>query len=148
MISTLLGPLQKPIFEILYRSAYRAVFQLEPDLFIQPFTQRVIKLARSEKLKIERVDEERDLFLVEDLVWLKIIAADQDLQAVRAAALSSLLYVNHVKGEFILICGSPPRWSWAQVSQGARMNAQASMQTPPASERNPLELPTSQVPNG
>ena len=56
MISTLLGLTDKPIFEILYRSAYRAMFRLEPNITLRPFTTQVIRQAKAEKLKLETID--------------------------------------------------------------------------------------------
>ena len=140
MISKLLGPINKPIFEILYRSAYRACFQLEPDISLQPFTTLFVRLAKSEKLKVEKVDQERNMFLVEKMAWLKVIGTDQDLKAVRTEALSRLLYVNDVKGTFILVCSNLPRWGWAQVSQGARMKAQACRQAETNQNMLPQEI--------
>lgn len=128
MVSPLLGPLEKPIFEILYRAAYRACIQLEPNIQLNQFSLRVVRLAKDDKLKIEMVEKEQNLYLVENLVWLEIISANQDLKAVKQADLSRLLYVNHVKGTFILINDIPPRWSFAQVSEGARIKAQANLQ--------------------
>jgi hypothetical protein len=124
MISTLLGLTDKPIFEILYRSAYRAMFHLEPDITLRPFATQVVRQAKAEKLKIETIDTSENLYLVENLAWLIIIPAEQDLHAVRKEFLSRLLYVNDVKGAFILACKTPPIWGWAQVSEGARMRAQ------------------------
>ena len=125
MISTLLGLTDKPIFEILYRSAYRAMFQLEPNITLRPFATQVVRQAKAEKLKLDAIDTSENLYLVESLAWLVIISADQDVQAVRMDFLSRLLYVNDVKGSFILVCETPPIWGWAQVSEGARMKAQA-----------------------
>lgn len=124
MISTLLGLTDKPIFEILYRSAYRAMFHLEPNITLRPFAAQVVRQAKAEKLKIETIDISENLYLVENMAWLVIIPADQDLHAVRKEFLSRLLYVNDVKGAFILACKTPPIWGWAQVSEGARMRAQ------------------------
>ena len=124
MISTLLGLTDKPIFEILYRSAYRAMFQLEPNITLRPFATQVVRQAKAEKLKLDAIDTSENLYLVESLAWLVIISADQDVQAVRMDFLSRLLYVNDVKGTFILVCEAPPIWGWAQVSEGARMKAQ------------------------
>ena len=42
-----------------------------------------------------------------------------------AEYLERLLYVNEIVGAFVLACGFPPRWGWAQVSQGKRMKVQA-----------------------
>jgi hypothetical protein len=124
MISTLLGLTDKPIFEILYRSAYRAMFHLEPNITLRPFATQVVRQAKAEKLKIETIDTSENLYLVENMAWLIIIPAEQDLHAVRKEFLSRLLYVNDVKGAFILACKTPPIWGWAQVSEGARMRAQ------------------------
>jgi len=124
MISTLLGLTDKPIFEILYRSAYRAMFHLEPNITLRPFATQVVRQAKAEKLKVETIDPAENLYLVENLAWLVIIPADQDIHAVRKEFLSRLLYVNDVKGAFILVCKTPPIWGWAQVSEGARMRAQ------------------------
>ena len=124
MISTLLGLTDKPIFEILYRSAYRAMFRLEPNITLQPFATQVVRQAKAEKLRLEAIDASENLYLVESLAWLVIISADQDLHAVRMEFLSRLLYVNDVKGAFILVCEAPPIWGWVQVSEGARMRAQ------------------------
>ena len=124
MISTLLGLTDKPIFEILYRSAYRAMFHLEPNITLRPFATQVVRQAKAEKLKVETIDPAENLYLVENLAWLVIIPADQDIHAVRTEFLSRLLYVNDVKGAFILVCKTPPIWGWAQVSEGARMRAQ------------------------
>jgi hypothetical protein len=92
MISVLLGLLDRPIFEILYRSAYRTCIHLEPSISLHPFTKRFIRLSRAEKLKIEPVNPDENLFLVESLVWLVIISSDQDPNAVRSEFLSRLLY--------------------------------------------------------
>jgi hypothetical protein len=64
MISVLLGLLDRPIFEILYRSAYRTCIHLEPSISLHPFTKRFIRLSRAEKLKIEPVNPDENLFLV------------------------------------------------------------------------------------
>lgn len=125
MISTLLGPVHKPVFDILYRSALRAGIQLEPDLELRSFTTRFVRLARADKLKIEVLDGKQNLFLVEKIAWLVVIASEQDLQQARAEYLERLLYVNEIVGAFVLVCGFPPRWGWAQVSQGKRMKVQA-----------------------
>ena len=126
VLSCLLGPVKKPIFEILYRSALRAGVQLEQSgIELRTFSSRFLRLARADKLKIETVENERHLYLVEKLVWLAIIAPKEDIQKVRAAFLERLTYTNDVKGAFILVCSLPPRWAWAQVSQGRRMKAQA-----------------------
>lgn len=128
MVSMLLGPVQKPIFDILYRSALRAGIQLEPDLELRSFTTRFVRLARADKLKIEVLDNKRNLYLVEKMAWLVVIASEQDLQQVRTEYLERLLYTNEIIGTFVLACGFPPRWGWAQVSQGKRMKVQAAMQ--------------------
>jgi hypothetical protein len=126
VLSCLLGPVKKPIFEILYRSALRAGVQLEQSgIELRTFSSRFLRLARADKLKIEAVENERHLYLVEKLVWLTIIPPEEDLQKVRAVFLERLAYTNDVTGAFILVCGLPPRWGWAQVSQGRRMKAQA-----------------------
>jgi hypothetical protein len=127
LISTLLGPVHKPIFDILYRSALRAGIQLEPDLELRSFTTRFVRLARADKLKIEVLDGKRNLYLVEKMAWLVVIASEQDLQQARAEYLERLLYANEIVGTFVLACDFPPRWGWAQVSQGKRMKAQAAM---------------------
>ncbi len=126
MLSSLLGPVKKPIFEILYRSALRAGIQLE-ESGIEPrtFSNRFLRLARADKFKIEVVENDRYLYLVEKLAWLIIIPPDQDLQKIRAEFLERLIYTNEVVGTFVLVCSFPPRWSWAQVSQGKRLKAQA-----------------------
>lgn len=40
--------------------------------------------------------------------------------------LERLLHTNEIAGTFVLVNSTPPRWAWAQVSQGKRMKAQAS----------------------
>jgi hypothetical protein len=126
VLSCLLGPVKKPIFEILYRSALRAGVQLEQSgIELRTFSSRFLRLARADKLKIEAVENERHLYLVEKLVWLAVIPPEEDIQKVRAIFLERLTYTNNVRGAFILVCGLPPRWGWAQVSQGRRMKAQA-----------------------
>ena len=125
-LSNLLGHVKKPIFEILYRSALRAAIQLEESVIeLRTFTNRFIRLARAETLKIEVVDNERRHYLIEKIVWLIIIPREQDLQTVRAEFLERLVHTNEVVGTFILVCDFPPRWAWAQVSEGKRMNAQS-----------------------
>ena len=126
VLSCLLGSVKKPIFEILYRSALRAGVQLEQSgIELRTFSSRFLRLARADKLKIEAVENERHLYLVEKLVWLAIIPPEEDIQKVCTAFLERLTYTNDVRGAFILVCGLPPRWGWAQVSQGRRMKAQA-----------------------
>ena len=125
-LSNLLGPVKKPIFEILYRSALRTAIQLEESGIEQKtFVTRFLRLARAEKLKVEVVENERYYYLVEKIVWLILIPPEQDLQVVRAEFLERLVYTNEVVGTFVLVCGFPPRWAWAQVSEGKRMKAQA-----------------------
>lgn len=124
--SNLLGPVRKPIFEILYRSALRAGIQLEQSgIEIRSFSNRFLRLARADQLKIEIVESNRHLYLVEKLAWLIVIPPEQDLQQVRAEFLERLLHTNDVVGTFIVACSLPPRWGWAQVSQGKRMKVQA-----------------------
>ncbi len=126
MLSTLLGPVKKPIFEILYHSALRAGIQLEESgIELHTFSNSFLRLARTDKLKIEVVESDRYLYLVEKLAWLIIIPPEQDLQKVRAEFLERLIYIDEVRGTFVLVCSFPARWSWAQVSQGKRMKAQA-----------------------
>src|SRR5512147_1047396 len=126
LLSRLLGPIKKPIFEILYRSALRAAIQLE-ESGIEPrtFSNSFLRLARTDKLKIEVVENDRYLYLVEKLAWLIIIPPEQDLQKVRAEFLERLIYTDEVRGAFVLVCSFPPRWGWAQVSQGKRMQVRA-----------------------
>lgn len=127
LLSNLLGPIKKPIFEILYRSALRAFIQMEQTgLELRPFANRFLKMARAENLKIEVVEKNRDLYLVEKIAWLIVITPEQDLQKVRAEFLERLLHTNEVIGTFVLVSSLPPRWAWAQVSEGKRMKAQAS----------------------
>jgi hypothetical protein len=128
MISVLLGLVDRPVFEILYRSAYRTCIYLEPSISLRPFTKKFIHLSKAEKLKIEPVNLNENLFLVESLAWLVVISPDQDLNTVRTEFLSRLLYVNDVMGAFVVVCGMPPRWMWVQVSKGARIKAQACRQ--------------------
>lgn len=124
--SKLLGPIKKPIFEILYRSALRAAIQLEDTgIEFRTFAVRFLRLAREETLKIEVVDKGRHHYLIEKMVWLIIIPPDCDLQAIRAEFLERLVHTHEVVGTFVLISSFPPRWSWAQVSEGKRMKAQA-----------------------
>jgi hypothetical protein len=85
----------------------------------------MVRLARADKLKIEVVENERYYYLVEKIVWLIVIPPEQDLQAIRAEFLERLVYTNEIIGAFVLVCGFPPRWAWAQVSDGKRMKAQA-----------------------
>lgn len=125
-LSNLLGPVKKPIFEILYRSALRAAIQLEESgIELRTFAIRFLRLARAEALKIEVVDNERRHYLIEKIVWLIIIPPEQDLQMIRGEFLERLVHTNEVVGTFVLVCGFPPRWAWAQVSEGKRMNAQS-----------------------
>ncbi len=126
LLSNLLGPIKKPIFPILYRSALRAFIQLEQTgIEIRSFTNRFLRLARAERLKIEVLENDRYLYLVEKMAWLIVIAPEQDLQEVRSEFLERLLQANDVVGTFVLVCSLPPRWAWAQVSEGKRMKAQA-----------------------
>jgi hypothetical protein len=125
-LSNLLGPVKKPIFEILYRSALRASIQLEESgIELRTFANRFLRLARAETLKIEVVDNERHHYLIEKIAWLIVISPDRDLQAIRAEFLERLVYTNEVIGTFVLVCSFPPRWAWAQVSEGKRMKAQS-----------------------
>ena len=125
-LSHLLGPVKKPIFEILYRSGLRTAVQLEESgLEVKAFTTRFLRLARAEKLKIEVVEKERCFYLVEKLAWLILISPEEDLQAVRAEFLNRLAHTNGVIGTFVLVCDLPPCWAWAQVSEGKRMKTQA-----------------------
>ncbi len=125
-LSNLLGPVKKPIFEILYRSALRAAIQLEESgVELRTFAVRFLRLARAETLKIEVVDNERRHYLIEKIVWLIIIPPEQDLQMIRVEFLERLVHTNEVVGTFVLVCGFPPRWAWAQVSEGKRRNAQS-----------------------
>jgi len=108
VLSCLLGPVKKPIFEILYRSALRAGVQLEQSgIELRSFSSRFLRLVRADKLKIEAVENERHRYLVEKLVWLAIIPPEEDIQKVRAAFLERLTYTNDVMGAFILVCGLP-----------------------------------------
>ena len=134
LLSNLLGPIKKPIFEILYRSALRAFIQLEQRVIeLRPFTNRFLQLARADNLKIEVLEKDRNLYLVEKIAWLIVITPDQDLQIVCAEFLERLLHTNEVAGTFVLVNSFPPRWAWAQVSQGKRMKTQVSK------EKNLLE---------
>ena len=126
LLSNLLGPIKKPIFEILYRSALRTFIQMEQTgIELRPFATRFLKMARAENLKIEVVEKDRNLYLVEKIAWLIVITPDQDLQEVRVEFLERLLHTNEIVGTFVLVNSIPPRWAWAQVSQGKRMKAQA-----------------------
>ena len=128
-LSNLLGPVKKPVFEILYRSSLRAAIQLEESgIELKTFSNRFLRLARADNLKIEVLESQRYFYLVEKIAWLILIPPEQDLQTVRAEFLERLTYTNDVIGTFVLVCGFPPRWSWAQVSQGKRMKAQARKQ--------------------
>jgi hypothetical protein len=128
-LSNLLGPVKKPIFEILYRSALRSAIQLEESgIELKTFSIRFLRLARADELKIEVVESQRYFYLVEKMAWLILIPPEQNLQAVRVEFLERLTYINDVVGAFILVCTFPPRWSWAQVSEGKRMKAQARKQ--------------------
>ena len=83
-LSNLLGPVKKPIFEILYRSALRAAIQLEESgIELRTFAIRFLRIARAETLKIEVLDNERRHYLIEKIVWLIIIPPEQDLQMIR-----------------------------------------------------------------
>ena len=125
-LSNLLGPVKKPIFEILYRSGLRTAIQLEDSgIEVKGFAIRFLRLARAEKLKIEVVEKERCFYLVEKLAWLILISPEQNLQTVRAEFLDKLAHTNDVIGTFVLVYGLPPRWAWAQVSEGKRMKTQA-----------------------
>jgi hypothetical protein len=125
-LSNLLGPVKKPIFEILYRSALRASIQLEESgIELRTFANRFLRLARAETLKIEVVDNDRHHYLIEKIAWLIVISPDKDFQAIRAEFLERLVYTNEVIGTFVLVCSFPPRWGWAQVSEGKRMKAQS-----------------------
>ncbi len=125
-LSNLLGPVKKPIFEILYRSALRSAIQLEEaGIELKTFSQRFLRLARADDLKIEVVESQRYFYLVEKLAWLILIPPDQKLQTVRAEFLERLTYTNDIVGAFVLVCDFPPRWAWAQVSEGKRIKAQA-----------------------
>ena len=125
-LSNLLGPVKKPIFEILYRSALRTAIQLEESrIELKAFSNRFLRLARAEKLKIEVVENDRYYYLVEKIAWLIIIPPEQNLQIVRKEFLERLVHTNEVVGTFVLVCSFPPRWAWAQVSEGKRMKAQA-----------------------
>lgn len=128
-LSHLLGPVKKPIFETLYRSSLRAAIQLEESgIELKSFSNRFIRLARAENLKIEVLESRKYFYLVEKIAWLILIPQEQNLQAVRGEFLERLTYTNDVVGAFVLVCGLPPRWSWAQVSEGKRMKAQAQKQ--------------------
>jgi hypothetical protein len=128
-LSNLLGPVKKPIFEIMYRSSLRAAIQLEESgIELKDFSNRFLRLARADNLKIDVLESQRYFYLVEKTAWLILIPPEQDLQAVRTEFLERLLYANDVVGAFVLVCGFPPRWSWAQVSEGKRMKAQARQQ--------------------
>ena len=128
-LSNLLGPVKKPIFEILYRSALRSAIQLEESgIELKTFSNRFLRLARADELKIEIVESQRYFYLVEKIAWLILIPPEQNLQAVRVEFLERLTFINDVVGAFILVCTFPPRWSWAQVSEGKRMKAQARKQ--------------------
>jgi hypothetical protein len=125
-LSNLLGPVKKPIFEILYRSALRSAIQLEESgIELKAFSNRFLRMARADNLKIDVVENQRYFYLVEKIAWLILIPPKQDLQIVRAEFLERLTYTNDVVGAFVLVCGFPPRWAWAQVSEGKRMKAQA-----------------------
>ena len=125
-LSNLLGPVKKPIFEILYRSSLRSAIQLEESgIELKTFSNRFLRLARADHLKIDVVESQRYFYLVEKIAWLILIPPEQDLQTVRAEFLERLTYTNDVVGAFVLVCGFPPRWAWAQVSEGKRTKAQA-----------------------
>ena len=128
-LSNLLGPVKKPIFEIMYRSSLRVAIQLEQTgIEIKTFSSRFLRLARADNLKIDVVESQRYFYLIEKIAWLILIPPEQDLQIVRAEFLERLTYTNDVVGAFVLVCGFPPRWAWAQVSEGKRMKAQARKQ--------------------
>lgn len=125
-LSNLLGPVKKPIFEIMYRSSLRVAIQLEETgIEVKTFSSRFLRLARADNLKIDVVESQRYFYLIEKIAWLILIPPEQDLQIVRAEFLERLTYTNDVVGAFVLVCGFPPRWAWAQVSEGKRMKAQA-----------------------
>ena len=126
-LSKLLGPVKKPIFEILYRSSLRAGIQLEQSgLELTSFLARFLQLARESNLKIELLDKSSHLYLVEKMAWLIVIADARELHNVRAEFLQRLVHVDNIIGTFVLVCSFPPRWGWAQVSEGKRINARAS----------------------
>jgi len=128
-LSNLLGPVKKPIFEILYRSGLRTAVQLEESgIEVKGFSTRFLRLVRAEKLKIEVVEKERYFYLVEKLVWLILISSVEDMKAVQAEFLDRLAHTNDVRGTFVPVCDFPPRWAWAQISEGKRMKAQARKQ--------------------
>lgn len=138
-LSNLLGPVKKPIFEILYRSGLRTAVQLEESgIEVKGFSTRFLRLVRAEKLKIEVVEKERYFYLVEKLAWLILISPEQNLQAVRAEFLDRLAHTNDVRGTFVLVCDLPPRWAWAQVSEGKRMKTQARKQTTEIQQPNQM----------
>ena len=142
-LSNLLGPVKKPIFEIMYRSGLRVAIQLEESGIEQKaFATRFLRLARAEKLKIEVVENDRYFYLVEKLAWLILIPPEQNLQEVRAEFLDKLAHTNDVVGTFVLVCGFPPRWAWAQVSEGKRMKVQARKRE--AEMQEPLHMAVSQ----
>ncbi len=125
-LSNLLGPVKKPIFEILYRSALRTAIQLEESgIELKAFSNRFLRLVRADNLKIEALESQRYFYLVEKIAWLIIIPPEQNLQIVRKEFLERLMYTNEVVGTFVLVCSFPPRWAWAQVSEGKRLKAQA-----------------------
>ena len=125
-LSNLLGPVKKPIFEIMYRSSLRVAIQLEETgIELKTFSSRFLRLARADNLKIDVVESQRYFYLIEKIAWLILIPPEQDLQIVRAEFLERLTYTNDVVGAFVLVCGFPPRWAWAQVSEGKRIKAQA-----------------------
>lgn len=91
LLSNLLGPIKKPIFEILYRSTLRTFIQMEQTgIELRPFATRFLKMARAENLKIEVVDKDRNLYLVEKIAWLIVITPDQDLPAHLSLLIQSL----------------------------------------------------------
>ncbi|MCC7189702.1 MAG: hypothetical protein IT312_13235 [Anaerolineales bacterium] len=125
-LSNLLGPVKKPIFEIMYRSSLRVAIQLEETgIELKTFSSRFLRLARADNLKIDVVESQRYFYLIEKIAWLILIPPERDLQIVRAEFLERLTYTNDVVGAFVLVCDFPPRWAWAQVSEGKRMKAQA-----------------------
>jgi hypothetical protein len=143
-LSTLLGPVKKPVFEILYRSALRAGIQLEQSgIELKTFAKCFLRMARADKLKIEVVENERYYYLVEKIVWLIVIPPEQDLQTIRAEFLERLVYTNEVIGAFVLVCSFPPRWAWAQVSEGKRMKAQARKTEMPVEKQESVQAAVS-----
>src|SRR5512147_1037927 len=69
-LSNLLGPVKKPIFEIMYRSSLRAAIQLEESgIELKNFSNRFLRLARADNLKIEVLESQRHFYLVEKTAW-------------------------------------------------------------------------------